>query len=92
MEPVVKGLGSVLMTYTIHYGVAKLYNYVCVPDGAWGFITGLMTMGSPICQVAVKAMSITQLSYSSLIMMGISRVFIDFTSYTKTPVPQQEPT
>jgi len=87
MNTVAKGVGSVFLTYSIHYGVAKLYDYVCVPDNVWGFVTGLMTMGSPICQVTLKVMTLTQLSYSSLIMMGISRVLIDFTDFTGANTP-----
>jgi hypothetical protein len=51
---------------------------VCVPDGFYGYIQGLVSIGSPVCQAGVQAISATQVSYSSLIMMGVSRLFIDF--------------
>jgi hypothetical protein len=72
-----KAIGSALISYSTHYGVAKLYNTACIPDGIWGFLQGMVTSGSPVCQVGVQLMSATQVSYSSVVMMGISRIILD---------------
>lgn len=74
---IVKAAGSALLSYAAHYGMTKAYNYACVPDGVYGFLQGMVTSGSPVCQVGVQVISSTQVSYSQLIMMGISRVLID---------------
>ena len=77
-SPIGKGIASALISYSSHYVITKGYSAVCVPDGFYGYIQGLISIGSPVCQAGVQAISATQVSYSSLIMMGVSRLFIDF--------------
>jgi hypothetical protein len=77
MEAVIKSVASVILAYTGHYGATKLYNYACVPNGIVGFMTGIFSVGSPICQVGVQVISNTQVSYSSMILMGASRLLVD---------------
>lgn len=78
MEPIVKFVTTAALTYSAHYGIAKMYNMVCVPDGLMGYIYGVVSMGSPICQVGLQAMTSTQVSYSSMIMTGITRLIVDY--------------
>jgi len=66
-----------LLSYTVHYAATKAYSYACVPDGWMGYLTGLITTGSPVCQAGVHVISHTQVSYSSMVLMGISRLFVD---------------
>ena len=75
---IVKAAGSAILSYGTHYAMTKAYNYACVPDGVYGFLQGMITSGSPVCQAGVQVISSTQVSYSQLIIMGISRVVIDF--------------
>ena len=77
MESIAKAAASALLAYTVHYGTAKIYNLVCVPDGILGYLQGLVTTGSPVCQASVQVITHTQTSYSSMFLMGITRVFID---------------
>jgi hypothetical protein len=77
MEVILKGVASAIIAYTTHYGVTKFYNYVCVPDGLMGYLSGLITVGSPVCKVGVQVMSNTEVSYSSLLLMGASRALVD---------------
>jgi len=77
MEAIIKSVASVILAYTGHYGATKLYNYACVPDGIVGFMTGLFTVGSPVCQAGIQVISNTQVSYSSMILMGASRLLVD---------------
>jgi hypothetical protein len=76
-SPVGKGMVSALISYTAHYATTKAYSEFCVPTGFQGFLQGLVSAGSPVCQVGVQAISATQVSYSTVIMMGLSRVFLD---------------
>ena len=77
MEIVLKNIATALITYSAHYGAAKFYNYACVPNGLVGYISGLITTGSPVCQASVQVISSTQVSYSTMIFMSISRIFLD---------------
>lgn len=72
-----KAIGSIAISYSTHYGIAKLYNTACIPDGVWGFLQGMITSGSPVCQMGVQLMSATQVSYSSVIMTVVSRIILD---------------
>lgn len=77
MEAILKTAASALLAYTTHYSVAKLYNFACVPDGIIGYLSGMISTGSPICQAGVQILSNTQMSYSSMILMGITRIVVD---------------
>jgi len=76
-SPLVKTAASALIAYTAHYLTIKAYNYACVPDGIQGYLTGLITMGSPLCQIGMKLITNTEVNYSTLCIMGISRILID---------------
>lgn len=78
MEAISKAALSAFVAYTAHYTSAKLYNEFCVPDGFWGYLQGIVTTGSPVCKVGMEIMSHTQLSYSTVLMMGISRIALDW--------------
>jgi len=86
----VKSVVSALISYSAHYATAKLYSAACVPDGVYGFLQGLVTSGSPVCQVGVQVLSATQVSYSSIIMMGMSRLILDAVAPTLPPEPKSE--
>ena len=77
MESILKGVTSAMLAYTTHYGVVKLYNRICVPDGIFGYLQGLVTTGSPVCQAGVQIVSSTQVSYSSVILLTLTRLVLD---------------
>jgi len=77
MEAILKSAMSATLAYSAHYGATKFYNSACVPDGFYGFLSGLVTTGSPVCQAGINIISSTQVSYSSLILMSITRVLVD---------------
>ena len=75
--PFAKLAGSLLLTYSTHYGAAKIYSHLCVPSGVWGYIQGMFTTGSPICAATVSYVSNSQSSYATIITMTISRAVMD---------------
>lgn len=77
MEAIMKNAMSAVLAYTTHYGMAKIYNHVCVPDGIWGYIYGFASTGSPVCQMGIQILSSTQISYSTIITYGIMRTILD---------------
>ena len=86
MEAILKSMFSAFLAYSIHYGTTKFYNIACVPDGIIGYLNGLITTGSPVCQVGLQVIANTQVSYSSLITMGISSIFTELLSSSVTKV------
>jgi hypothetical protein len=78
MEPLAKGAASAIIAYTAHYGTAKLYNYFCIPDGVWGYVQGYITAGSPICRAGMEIMVSSQLSFNTVIMVGMTRIVLDW--------------
>jgi hypothetical protein len=77
MEAILKGVASAAVAYSVHYSSAKLYDYFCVPDGVYGFVQGMFTTGSPVCQAGLAVVSNTQMSYSTLITIGLTRMVLD---------------
>ena len=83
MDALAKGAVSAIIAYTAHYGTAKLYGQFCVPDGFWGFLQGFVTTGSPVCKAGLEVMTSTQISYSTVAFLGITRFIVDLMA----PVP-----
>ncbi len=77
MESVVKSILSFGMVYVAHYSSVKLYDNFCVPDGLWGFVSGLVTTGSPVCNVALKVAENTGTSYNTVLTVGLTRFILD---------------
>jgi hypothetical protein len=79
--PFFKELGKMsaagLMAYTIHYGTTKFYNGLCIPDGVYGFIQGMVTTGSPWCELAMKVSSHSSTLYVNFVLIGMSRMLIE---------------
>jgi len=91
MEAILKNAAAALMAYTAHYGMAKFYNFACVPDGFWGYLNGMVSTGSPVCQAGIQILTNTQVSYSSIIMIGITRVLIDIVAPgTSNTIPEKD--
>ena len=75
--PVLRLAGTLLLTYTTHYGASKVYTAVCVPDGWLGFVQGMFTTGSPICTSILSYISNSQSSYATVITATISKSLMD---------------
>jgi hypothetical protein len=77
MEAIARGVVAGLLAYSVHYGTLKAYSTYCIPDGTWGFIKGMLSTGSPVCQSMLLLGAQTQISYSSFVLAGVTRIFID---------------
>lgn len=72
-----KGIMSAMIAYSAHYVAVKAYDNYCVPDGFWGYFAGVAATGSPICQATLNVATHSQTAFSTLVIMGISRMVID---------------
>lgn len=75
--PVLRLAGTFILTYTTHYGAAKVYTSICIPDGWLGFVKGMFTTGSPICSSILSYISNSQSSYATVITATVSRSLMD---------------
>ena len=73
----VKGIVSAMIAYSAHYAAIKAYDNYCVPDGFWGYFTGMAATGSPICQATLNVATQSQSAFGALVIMGLSRIVID---------------
>lgn len=71
-----KVLLSVILVYSAHYGTAKIYDNVCVPDGLAGYMQGIITTSSPWCKMTLDIMKATENQYSGVILVGLSRLLL----------------
>jgi hypothetical protein len=76
IQELFKTLLSILLVYSTHYGTAKIYDNVCVPDGISGYLQGLITTSSPWCKMALEIMKTTENHYSGVILVGLSRLLL----------------
>jgi hypothetical protein len=77
MEAVTRGVMSGVIAYSIHYTMTRAYTAICLPEGVLGFVKGLISTGSPVCQSMLTVASHAQVSYSSFVLLGVSRVLVD---------------
>jgi hypothetical protein len=72
-----KTLATIAVTYSAHYASMKVYSGMCVPDGVWGYLQGLVTTGSPLCTATLTYAYNSQNSYATIITMAVSRIAIE---------------
>ena len=77
MEAILKGGLSAFIAYSSHYASVKFYSFACTPDGIWGYLTGFVSTGSPVCQASLGIVKNTQISYSNLILTSLTRILVD---------------
>ena len=75
-KELVKAGASVLLVYSTHYGSTKVYDQVCVPDGLYGFLQGMITTASPWCKLTLDVMKATENQYTTAVMLGISKIIL----------------
>jgi hypothetical protein len=84
MDIILKNIAAGMLAYSSHYAATKFYNYACVPDSFLGYISGIFTTGSPICQSVVQVISNTQVSYSSFVLTSITRIIVELFDPSKS--------
>jgi hypothetical protein len=77
MDVILKNIAAGILAYSTHYAATKFYNYACVPDSFMGYISGIITTGSPVCQSVIQVISNTQVSYSSIILTSITGIVVE---------------
>ena len=93
VNPVLVGLiirttVAALISYSAHYGMTRVYTYICIPDGLSGFLQGLVTTASPICATILSVISHSHITYSTLIVTSLAKILVDsVSSVGKFPVP-----
>lgn len=89
-NPLLKAVASGLLAYSVHYVSVKAYDNFCVPDGLLGFVKGVLTTGSPVCQSVLFIVSKTHTSYASILLVGVSRLVVDFFGGEKDKAESKE--
>ena len=78
---------SLLTIYSIHYGSTKVYNTLCIPDGASGYIQGFFTTASPWCRFFLDLMKTSENQYSSAILVGVSYFIMKILNKNLNEIP-----
>ena len=86
MSTVIRTFLSAVLAYSTHYGVTKLYSEFCIPSGIYGFIQGGLTTGSPVCSTTLSFMTSTYNAYSTIILVSLSRMIVDFALETSEKI------
>jgi hypothetical protein len=66
-----------IIAYSSHYAAAKLYAWLCVPDGIYGFIQGFLTTAGPICATLLHITSSSHVTYSTIVLTSFARLIAD---------------
>ena len=74
---IVRTTVAALISYSAHYGVTRVYTYICIPDGFYGYLQGIITTASPICATLLSVMSHSHITYSTLIVTSLARILVD---------------
>lgn len=66
-----------IIAYSTHYASTKLYSWLCIPDGIYGFIQGFLTTAGPICATLLHITSNSHVTYSTIILTSFARLLAD---------------
>ena len=72
-------IGLILLISSGHWLLIQLYNYLCINFTLWGFITNIVYMGSPVCQL-INEVQFALSKYYITIITGIASSFIAWLS------------
>ena len=68
---------AAIIAYSSHYTVTKLYTWLCIPDGIYGFIQGFLTTAGPVCGTLLHITSSSHVTYSTIILTSFARILAD---------------
>jgi len=67
---------SLALVYGVHYLSTQVYGGVCVPSGFHGILSGVFTTASPWCHLILNTMQMTESSYGTMILTGVTRLVV----------------
>jgi len=67
---------SLALVYGIHYVATQMYGNVCVPSGWQGVLSGAFTLASPWCHLILNTMQMTETSYGTMVVTGVTRLLV----------------
>ena len=67
---------SLALVYGVHYVSTQLYGNVCVPSGFHGVLSGIFTTASPWCHLILNTMQMTETSYGTMVVTGVTRLIV----------------
>ena len=67
---------SLALVYGVHYVATQLYGNVCVPSGFHGVLSGIFTTASPWCHLILNTMQMTETSYGTMVVTGVTRLIV----------------
>jgi hypothetical protein len=74
---------SLALVYGVHYVSTQFYGNVCVPSGFQGILSGIFTTASPWCHIILNTMQLTETSYGTMILTGVTRLVVGSITDTK---------
>ena len=67
---------SLALVYGVHYVATQIYGNVCVPAGFQGILSGIFTTASPWCHLILNTMQMTETSYGTMVVTGVTRLIV----------------
>ena len=67
---------SLVLVYGVHYVSTQFYGNICVPSGFQGVLSGFFTTASPWCHIILNTMQLTETSYGTMILTGVTRLVV----------------
>ena len=68
-------IGTLLLISSLHWGLILLYNSICINISVWGFVTNIISMGSPMC-IMINEVQYSLSKYFITIMAGVATSII----------------
>lgn len=67
LKKIITFLFPILSVYLTHYVATNLYAHICANLSLFGFVSSLLTTGSPVCNSLLTIINTTHNSYAVLI-------------------------
>jgi len=76
MDELKKTSLSLALVYGVHFLSTQIYSNVCVAGGIHGFLSGIFTTASPWCHLILNTMQMTESSYGTMVVTGVTRLIV----------------
>ena len=71
MNKITKLVTSIMGVSLSHWGLVRIYTYICQPSGLWGMLASPLLLGSPMC-MAIWNTADTLRNHFTTIISGIT--------------------